>query len=114
MTVTAIKEDTQTISNTEYSLINSSTSVATSTTAGAYQLFVDTNAIALGDQYEIYLREKVASGGTQRQLSLGVLSGPQTNPFVTGTFMLLNGWDFTMKRLAGSDRSFSWSIRKAG
>ncbi len=114
MAVSEFVTGTASVSSTEIGFINNSTSIATSTTSGSYQLWIDVNAIAAGDQYEIYLREKVITGGTQRQLSLAVLTNPQTNPFVTGSFLLMNGWDFSMKKLAGTDRTFPYSIRRAG
>jgi hypothetical protein len=102
-----------TISTNEYSLVNNSTSIATSTAPGVYQLFLDVNAVAAGDQFEVYLREKVQSSGTQRQISLGVITQGQGPLWITGAFQLMNGWDLTIKRLAGADRAIAWSIRKA-
>lgn len=114
MSLSEYKSGTASVTSSETSLVNNSTSIATDTTHGVYQLFLDVSALAAGDQYEIYLREKVISGGTQRQISLGVLTGAQLPLWVAGAFQLKNGWDFTIKKLAGTDRSIPFSIRKAG
>lgn len=114
MALTTYKEGSASVSTTEISLVNNNTSIATDTTAGVYQLFLDLNALAAGDQFEVYLREKVVSSGTQRQISLAVLTGAQSLIFITGAFQLMNGWDLTIKKLAGTDRTIPFSIRKAG
>lgn len=103
-----------TISATEFSLINSSTSIAANTTVCVATLFLDVNNMAAGDEYEIALQEKAISGGTQRRLLLADLVGLQNDPlFVMGPFILGVGWDFTVKKIAGTDRAFTWSIRSA-
>jgi hypothetical protein len=115
MALTEAFSGSASISTTEYSFVNGSTSVATETSDGAFQLIVDVNAMAAGDQYEFFLREKATSGGTQRLNSLGVLTGAQASPtFTTGVWILLHGWDFTAKKISGTDRTLLWSIRKSG
>jgi hypothetical protein len=52
------------------------------------------------------------AGGTQRTLSQWSLLGVQTEAFVTPTLVLINGFDFTIIKIAGTDRAFSGSIRK--
>lgn len=101
------------ISTTEYSLVNNSTTLASSTNVGVYQVFIDTTILAGGDQYEIKIKEKI-SAGTQIAIYIATLDGKQGTPFVTPTLVLMEGWDVTMKKLAGSDRTFAWSIRKVG
>lgn len=101
-----------TVSTTEFSAINSSTSIATSTTVGIYQFIFDgvANMVA-GDEYELAVQEKAVSGGTQRRTVLANLIGAQGGLWISPSMILGVGWDFTMKRLAGSDRAVSWSIR---
>lgn len=101
-----------TIGTSEFSFVNGTTSIATDTTDGVYQLFLDLANLAAGDLFEVYLREKVQSSGTQRQMSLGFV-GPQSSPWITGAFQLMHGWDFTIKKISGTDRAIPWSIRKA-
>lgn len=113
MTISAaVYAFTATVSTTEYSCTANSTSIQTRTTPGVYQLAVDgiANMVA-GDEYEIAVQEKVISGGTQRRTVLGVLNGPQGEIWYSAPLTLGVGWDFTLKRLAGADRSLSWSVR---
>lgn len=103
------------ISTTEYSLTNNSTTIATQNTEGRYQLFLDVANLQSGDVYNVFLRERVTAGGTQRQQLLAVLTGPTPPLWIQPVDMqLMHGWDFTMQRTAGADRAISWSIRRLG
>lgn len=104
-----------TVSNTELSLISGTSSLQNNTTAGVYQLFIDpvTN-MAKGDEFLIKIYEKVRSGGTKRVVYQTKISDAQAENFCTPPLLLLNGWDCTMQRTAGSDRAFDTSIRRAG
>ena len=107
--------DYATISTTEYSLPgDTSTGTPTSqTTDGVYQFFIDFGNMAAGDQYRVRVYEKYDSTGTQRLVEEWILSGAQSKPMlVLPTFILGEGWDVTVLRLAGADRSIAWSIRK--
>lgn len=108
--------DSATISTTEYSLpADTTTGVPTSqTTDGVFQFFIDFANMIAGDQYEVKLYEKTDSGGTQRLVETWVFTGAQGKPmFVMPSLILGEGWDVTVKRLAGSDRTVAWSIRKS-
>ena len=74
-------------------------------------LFLDAAAMQAGDMYEIAMYEKVVAGGPQRRWILASLVGTQASPFIEPAEELLNGWDFTLTKIQGVDRSFSWSIR---
>lgn len=107
--------DSASISTSEYSLpADTTTGVPTSqTTDGIYQFFIDFGAMVAGDQYEVKLYEKYDAGGTQRHVETWILTGAQSKPLFTLPSMILGeGWDVTVKRLAGSDRTIGWSIRK--
>lgn len=114
MAITVAYTGTASIGTTEYSLVNNSTSLASSTDVGVYQVFIDTTTMLAGDEYEIDIKEKVVSGGSQKTIYVATLDGAQGSPFVTPTLVLMLGWDVTMTRLAGANRSISWSIRKVG
>jgi hypothetical protein len=101
-----------TIGATEYSLPNNSTTLAAITDDGLYSIFVDTGNMAAGDQYKFRIKEKVTSGGTQREIYAATLTGNMTDNWVPPSQILIHGWDVTVQKLAGTDRSFSWSIRK--
>lgn len=114
MAITVAYTGTATIGTTEYSLVANSTSLTSSTDVGVYQVFIDTTNMAAGDEYEIKIKEKIITGGTQRNIYTAVLDGAQSAPFVTPTLVLMLGWDVTMDKITGTDRSMSWSIRKVG
>lgn len=112
MAISEAYTGTASISTTEYSLTNNSTSIATQTTDGIYQLFLDVDAMVAGDEYEIRILEKCRTGDTQREVYKSTLGGDQGSAlFVTPALVLVNGWDMTVKRTAGADRTILWSIR---
>jgi len=112
MAISAAYENSASISTTEYSLPNVSTGLTPITVDGIYQAFIDLGAMVAGDQYVIQLKEKVTSAGTQRLVEEWIVTGAQSKPcFVIPSMILLHGWDITMKRLLGADRTIGWSIR---
>jgi hypothetical protein len=113
MAITALYENSASISTTEYSLTNNSTSIAAKTDDGVFQCFLDLNALASGDEYELRIYEKVQSAGTQRIVYRSYFVGAQSEPhFVTPSLVLMHGWDITLDKLAGTDRTIGWSIRQ--
>ena len=103
-----------TISTTEISLVTGTSSLGSATDRGMFQLWVDHSNIALNDEFRIKIKEKVLSGGTQRVIyDQTILGGPQpTFRWKSPAMMLINGWDITMQKIAGTDRSISWSLRQ--
>lgn len=101
------------ISTTEISIVSGTSSLQTITDDGVYQLWIDASNMVKGDEFKVRLYEKVeGTGGTKRVFFQQTLSDAQTEIFVTPTFILINGWDMTIQRTAGSDRAFDASIRK--
>lgn len=100
-----------TISTTEYSLTNDSTTIAAQTTDAVISVWIDCANMAAGDEYEVAVHEKVATGTTARRTVLANLVGAQPGPFSVHGLQVGNGWDVTMDKIAGTDRSFTWSIR---
>lgn len=104
---------TATISSTEYSLVSNSTTLASNTDDGVYQVFVDLGNMAAGDEYEIAVKEKVIAANSQDIVFKANVVGAQGSPaWVTPSLIFMHGWDVTVKKIAGTDRSISWSIRK--
>jgi hypothetical protein len=101
-----------TVGASEISIVSGTTSLQTIATAGVYQLWVDAGAMAKADEFRVRAYEKVLSGGTKKVFFEQSLSGVQSENFVAPTFILMNGWDMTIIKLAGTDRAFSASIRK--
>lgn len=105
---------TATIGSTEYSIAQNANYSAGSpkTTQGYVQAVIDFVAnLAAGDQYQVRIYEK-ANGGTQRPLLTAVVTGAQAESFVTPLLFLGEGWDITVKKLAGTDRSIPFSVRQ--
>ncbi len=113
MAITEYKTGTATISATEYSLVTPGTTLASDATDGVYQVFVDFINLASGDEYEVSVKEKATSGGTQRTIFKATIAGVQGSPiWVSPSLILMHGWDVTIDKIAGTDRSISWSIRQ--
>ena len=86
------------------------------TTDGIYQLFVDLNSLAAGETLEIRIKEKVISGGTERNVFTAAFSQPQSSDqviFVSPALVLMHGWDMTIAKTVGvTGTTYPWSIRK--
>lgn len=83
------------------------------TTDGIFQVFVDCNALQAADGVEIQCLEKAISGGTQRVIFTTTLIGIQDEPlFASPSFILMHGWQFNIRQIYGTARSFPWSVRQ--
>lgn len=113
MAITALYENSATISTTEYSLTNNSTTIAAKTDDGIFQCFLDLSAMVDGDQFALKVYEKVQSAGTQRLIDHRILTGVQAFPHtVLPSLILMHGWDITLTKLSATDRIIAWSIRQ--
>ncbi|MFM2056051.1 MAG: hypothetical protein RLY71_436 [Pseudomonadota bacterium] len=102
-----------TISTTELSLISGTTTLQTSTTAGIYELVLDCANMTATEAYELRIYETAVAGGTKHLVRRKPINGAQAEPILVLPSLLLGvGWDITMDKLAGTDRAFSWSVRK--
>lgn len=108
-------ENSETVGTTEWSL-STDTSYTTGdaqTNEGVVSCWLDLSALANGDEFELRLYEKISSAGTQRMTQRWPFANVQGDPhYVTPSFMLKHGWDFSLIKLAGTDRSIAWSIRR--
>lgn len=98
---------------TELSIVFNATYAAgtNKTDDGIFQLFLDDQGnMTKTEEYEIRVMEKVHNGGTQKNIFKARLKGTQSEPFVTPPLALGNGWDFTIKKIAGTDRAFDARI----
>ena len=103
----------ETVSTTEWSLTTDTAGPDAQTAVGIYQAMIDLSALAVGDQYQIRVYEKIISGGTQRVVAEWIVNGPVVDPIWThaNPIPLMWGWDFTIDKLAGADAAIVWSIR---
>lgn len=100
-----------TVSNTEWSFTNGSTTLASQTTAGEYHFLFDEVAnMVAGDRFRLRIYEKV-NGGTRRVIWEATPNFVQNQAYYLGPFVLKDGWDASAIRLAGSDRVIPFSIR---
>lgn len=112
-------ENTATIDTDEYS-IGGAAEVSTLpggvplslTDPGDVSLVIDRSAMAAGDEFLIQVYEKAVSGGTQRVCQRYTITATGAID-VFGPIPLRNGYDWTIKKISGTDRSMSMSIRRA-
>lgn len=105
----------ETVGTTEHSFITDTSGPDAATVPGVYEAFIDVNALAAGDVFELTLYETVASSsGTQRVVWKHVLTGPYSHPvLVLPSFIAGVGFDLTMKKISGTDRAINARIAKA-
>lgn len=114
MAISEAYTGTTTISTTQISLVSGTSTLQSIATPAVIQVFIDTVNMVSGDEYQIQIKDKVISGGTQRVIYNAYVEARQSSPFVTPTLILYHGWDVTMNLINGTGRSISWSIRKVG
>lgn len=113
MAITIHATASPTVGTVEYSFAAASTTLPTDTTDGAYQLTADLFALAIGDLYLIKLYEMGVAGGTKRVVQEWALDGVQGMPiWLSPTFVLGNGWDWTIDKIAGTDRAIPFTLWK--
>lgn len=115
MAITALYESSALIGITEYSLPNvgNYNVLNIKLDDGVFQCFIDLSAMVAGDQYNLKVYEKVQAAGTTRVIYTASYVGVQASPHVVlPSLVLMHGWDFTLTRTAGADRTIAWSIRQ--
>ena len=98
-------------SGTQVAVISTEHTLSTITDAGTYVLYVDTNAMVLGDELELRVKTKVTSGGTTREFLIAVYANPQGQPVKASIPVAsINEAVFTLKQTAGTGRSFPFEV----
>jgi hypothetical protein len=104
----------ETVSTTEWSLTTDTAGPDADTNAGVYQAFVDLNALVFGDVYELKVYEKCRTGDAQRTVYSARIANGQAAPIWASPALILGvGWDMTVKKISGVDRTINWRISKA-
>jgi hypothetical protein len=103
-----------TVGATELSVVSGTTTLSNDTTDGYFFLLVDAANMAKADEFVIRVYEKVLTGSTKDVIHQQTLLGVQSHLIPTPGFPLMHGWDMTIQKIAGTDRAFTASIRKAG
>lgn len=101
--------DSASISSSEYYLAADSTSKSLQTDDCILQTWIFAASIAAGDVFEIKLYEKINTNETSRVI--GYLTIDQTSYIIPST-IVGEGWDVSVKKTAGTDRTIHWSLRK--
>jgi len=92
-------------------VITTEHTLATISTDGIFQLFVDCTNMAADDILELRVKTKVRSVGTTREYVLGTYNNAQTIPVVSSIPVpSINEIVFTLKQTAGTGRAFPWEI----
>lgn len=105
--------DNVSVGASELSLVSGTTTLQAVTDDGLYHAWLDPIAAALanGDEFALRVYEKVLAGSTKRLVYKDILRNPQSSLRVYPDLMLLHGWDFTLQKLNGSDRSWDAEVR---
>ncbi len=100
------------VSTTELSLTGGTSTIQNRTSPGMVQAFIDTSNMAKADEFLVRAREAVYVAQTARYIYSASLMDVQSESFFTPPFPMCNGWDITMDRISGADRTFDVSIRQ--
>jgi hypothetical protein len=104
----------ESVGTTEHSLTTDTGGPDVETGDGWYWATL-TGALSAGDVYQFSVYEKVLSGGTQRLVyRCYFASGSENRRRICPALMLMHGWDMTLKKISGTDRTITWDIHKAG
>lgn len=111
MTISTFATNTAlSISTTEISVVSGTSTLATDTTDGVFCCRVDLTNMAKGDRFVLKMYETARASGTKRVVDTWTFLGDRSDVVITEPVLLLNGWDFTLIRQAGADRTFDCSI----
>lgn len=99
---------------TEWSLTTDTAGPDADTTDGVYQVWLDLNALVDSDVVRFKGYEKVQSTDTQRAFFSQDIANAQgtTDNWVSPTFILMHGWDFTLQMVTATTRTITFSVRK--
>lgn len=103
----------QSITTTEHSLPADAAYAAGSpqTTDCQAQLFVNRAAMAAGDEVRVRVYRKI-NGEAARVIYEANWIGAQSIDFVSIPFTFTGDWDMTLEKIAGTDRTFHWTIER--
>lgn len=111
MAAITLTTDSATIGTTEYFLASDSTTATYQTADVVLQVYLDVNAMAAGDEFLIQFYEKI-DGTNVRRYYFATLVGAQSEQWVSPAFIVGNGWEVSVKKITGTDRSIPWTLAK--
>jgi len=81
-------------------------------TIASVEVMLDLALLGASDAFRLRLYEKATAAGTQRKVSEWVFEGVQDTPGTKIPLGLLGrGWDVTLQKIVGTDRSIPCSLR---
>jgi hypothetical protein len=111
--ITEYFSGTETVGTTEWSLTTDTAGAKAQTDDGVYQFFLDLSALTKDEEFDLVVYETVISGGTQRVVFREFFSGVQSDPvWVSPSLVLMHGWDATIVKMLGTDKSIDFSVRR--
>lgn len=115
MAVTEAFSGTESVGTTEHSLTTDTAGPDVETSDHACEIALDLSALVETEEYVLKLYEKCRAADTQRLVQAWTIEGRQVEDYwLSPYFCLLHGWDFTLTKVAGTDRTITWSIRSYG
>lgn len=109
MGLTLATPGSATIGTTEYSLPNASTTLTPQTDDCLLSVYVDPINLAAGDLYRLRMYENI-DGTNQRTIRDHFIDAPIPQQYDFG--VVGAGWDVTLTKVSGTDRSIAWRIDK--
>lgn len=108
-----LTQNSATIGTTEFFLASNSTTATYQTADVILQVYLDLGAMAAGDEYLIKIYEKV-DGTNPEVIYTATKVGAQAEMWVSPAFILGVGWEVSVDKIAGTDRSIPWTLAKIG
>lgn len=108
-----ITEQNLTVSTTELSLITGTSTLTPQTTEGTLQVLIDGIAAGVlkGERFRVKVYEKVRAADTMRLIYSDDIYNVPSGTWVSVPFIVAKGWQVTMTKIAGTDRTFPTSVR---
>jgi hypothetical protein len=113
MAISEAYSGSATITTSWYSMTANQIGLVNNTASGFYQLLVDASNMAVGDTYEVKIQGSAVYQGGTLDLRTIRFHGAHSQPLIViDPIMLISYWDFGIRKITGTDRTFTWSIRQ--
>lgn len=114
MPITEAYTGSRTINQVQWSLTQNNSGIASNTTSGVFQTFLDLSRLSPGQGVHFRTYERVTNADNQRVVYSANFVGPQSEPvWASPSLVLMNAWDMTLHyiTLPTTGEVVSWSIR---
>jgi hypothetical protein len=103
-------DDSASIGSTEFFLFSASTTATYETTPAIVHAFLDVSEVTAGDSFRLRVYETI-DGSDPLVVYEATIVGAQPGPYVFPALVLCNGYEYSVQKLAGTDRTIAWSLR---